>query len=65
MDKKKSKGMPAFKTGVEYADVYMLPASKEMKAAMAQHVCHNATGSRHDGMTLPYSKMDAKHKGDR
>jgi hypothetical protein len=65
MAKKKAKGLPAFKSGVEYGDAFMLPASKEMKQAMAKHQQHHYPESRLDGMTVPYSKMDAKHKGDR
>jgi len=65
MGKKKTMGSPAFKSGVEYADTYMLPASKEMQKAMGQHQQHHYPESRLDGKTVPYSKMDEKHKADR
>ena len=65
MANKKAKGLPAFKSGVEYGDTFMLPASKEMQKAMAQHQQHHSPESRLDSMTVPYSKRDEKHKGDR
>jgi len=65
MGKQKAMGLPAFKSGDEYGRQYMVPASKEMKDAMAQHEQHHYPESRLDSKTVPYSVMDANHKGRR
>ena len=59
------KNMGAAQSGAEYGKKYMLPFDKEMRAAMNAHQQHHTPESKLDGKTVPYSVMDAKHKGRR